>query len=86
MLICKSSHFTKRPEKLTQFTRTEKQTRYLKFQNAITFDLGEIIEPNQMLWLRIDIILQYIPDPKVWIWYLRPHTPKPHFLGALFEN
>ena len=49
MLICKSSHFTKRPEKLTQFTRTEKQTQYLKFQNAITFDLGEIIEPNQKL-------------------------------------
>ena len=84
MLICKSSHFTKRPEKLTQFTRTEKQTRYRKFQNAITFDLGEIIEPNQMLWLRIYIILQYIPHPQLWIWYLGSQTPKISLFGAPF--
>ena len=34
---------------------------YLKFQNAITFDLGQIIEPNQMIWLGIHIILPYMP-------------------------
>ena len=39
-----------------------------------------------MLWLRIYITFQYIPDPESWIWYLGPQTPKTFFLEPLFEN
>ena len=60
------------------------RTHYLNFQNTITFDLGQIIEPNQMLWLRIHIILPYIPHRGPWYMYLGPEVPKTSLLGAPF--